>query len=116
VQGHVDTTAQLLDVTKELGGFRMRFSLPPEIAVFVAPKGSLALDGISLTIGEVDSESFSDYIVPHTWDNTTLHALQVGGRVNIETDCLAKYLFRMVQASKHVLPEGELLNLRGGES
>lgn len=98
VQGHVDGVGQVLATTAEGDTTRWRFSLPPELAVFVVEKGSIAVDGISLTVTRAEEAAFEVAIIPHTLAHTTLGTLRVGDSVNLEVDILAKYVHRMVSA------------------
>jgi riboflavin synthase len=93
VQGHVDGTARL--VARRTEGISERFELElddPTLARYLVPKGSIAVAGVSLTLGEVSGRRFSVYLIPHTLGETTLGGLATGGRVNIEIDILAKYV------------------------
>ena len=96
VQGHVDTSAEVLDFSPHGADFRLEVALPAEFAQYVAHKGSIAVDGISLTVAEVKEASFVCWIIPHTRDVTNLLDLRKGGRVNLEFDLLAKYVERIV--------------------
>ena len=92
VFGHVDGTARLVSKLKEgKDSVKLTFRYPPELRKFLAKKGSIAISGVSLTLGEVGAESFSVYLVPHTLNVTTLSSLQIGGKVNVEIDMLARY-------------------------
>ncbi len=97
VSGHVDGVAEVLDATPENASVRWRFRAPRALARFVAPKGSVALDGVSLTVNEVDGEVFGVNIIPHTASVTTFGTLQPGDRVNLEADTLARYVARMLE-------------------
>ncbi|MCI0752871.1 riboflavin synthase [Teichococcus vastitatis] len=97
VSGHVDGVAELLSVTPENGSLRLWFRLPPELAPFVAPKGSISIEGASLTVNEVEGANFGVNIIPHTAGVTTLGDLRPGSRVNIEIDMLARYVARLRQ-------------------
>ena len=97
VFGHVDAVTELISSAPDGESYRLEFALPPELARFVAPKGSVTLAGVSLTIGEVSSNSFSVYIVPHTWNVTSLGKLEVGAKVNLEIDMLARYVERQLR-------------------
>lgn len=97
VQGHVDATIELLSVLKEGNAYRMRFRLDNAISRYVAMKGSVALDGISLTVADLGSDWFEVAVIPHTWRETTLAMLRPADRVNIEVDVLAKYIERLLQ-------------------
>ena len=99
VQGHVDTTAEVLDFSPHGQDFRLEIALPAESAQYVAFKGSIAVDGISLTVAEVhdgNAASFVCWIIPHTREVTNLAARRKGERVNLEFDLLAKYVERIV--------------------
>ncbi len=99
VTGHVDGIGTVLGICEEGESRRVGFSVGPEIAPYVAQKGSITIDGVSLTVNEVsDHESdthFSVNLIPHTWSVTTLGELVAGRPVNIEIDVLARYLARM---------------------
>ena len=99
VQGHVDTAAEVLDFSPHGADFRLEVALPAEFAQYVAFKGSIAVDGISLTVAEVrdtGAGSFVCWIIPHTREVTNLAARKKGERVNLEFDLLAKYVERIV--------------------
>jgi len=96
VQGHVDATAEVLDSSQHGQDFRLEIALPPDFAQYVAHKGSIAVDGISLTVAEVRDESFVCWIIPHTRAVTNLAGRRKGERVNLEFDLLAKYVERIV--------------------
>lgn len=100
VQGHVDATTavQAIDELAD-GSFRYTFALPAGMADYVVEKGSIAVDGISLTVAAVDATSFSIAVIPHTHEVTTLGSRTVGDRVNLEADVLAKYVERLVRPS-----------------
>lgn len=97
VQGHIDGTATLIAVTPGDAWRVLRFSLDPEHAPLVARKGSIAIDGVSLTVSDVGEDWFEVSLIPETLGATTLGALQVHSRVNIETDILARQVERMLQ-------------------
>lgn len=91
VQGHVDATATVVRVDKTAGEVRLSFTLDePDLAVYLAPKGSVAVSGVSLTIAAVEGATFSVALIPTTLAKTTLNFRAVGDKVNIETDMLAK--------------------------
>ncbi|GAB2906736.1 riboflavin synthase [Nonomuraea fastidiosa] len=96
VQGHVDGTAVLLSRQPGESWDDLRFSLPPALSPYVAEKGSIAIDGISLTVTTVDDESFGVSLIPTTLKLTTMGERQVGDVVNIEVDVIAKYVERLV--------------------
>ena len=97
VSGHVDGRGQVLSITPENGSFRLAFEAPAELARFIASKGSIAVDGVSLTVNEVERRRFGVNIIPHTWTATTLGALQPGEQVHLEIDMLARYVARLVE-------------------
>ena len=96
LSGHVDTTIPLLDRQAEGDSWRLKFGLPKEYRQFVAPKGSAALDGISLTVNEVGPDWFGVNIISHTWQHTTLSDRQIGDKVNFEVDLIARYVERQL--------------------
>jgi len=98
VQGHVDAVGQVLAVTPEGETTRWRFLLPDSLQPFVVNKGSITVDGISLTVTTIVPGAFEVAIIPHTLAHTTLGTAPVGARVNLEVDILAKYVHRMVSA------------------
>lgn len=97
VSGHVDATVKLLAREPDGDAERMVFELPPALAPYVSRKGSVCLDGVSLTVNMVQDDRFSVCIIPHTLKATTLGTLAEGGRVNLEVDMIARYLERLVQ-------------------
>jgi riboflavin synthase len=96
VTGHIDGSGRFESRLKEGNGVVYKFSADPELMVLVAAKGSIAVDGISLTVVDVSDEAFTVWIVPHTESATNLSTLKPGDSVNLETDILAKYVARMV--------------------
>ncbi len=94
VSGHVDGLAELKSVTQDGDSYRLKFRAPAPLHRFIAPKGSVALDGISLTVNEVEGDIFGVNIIPHTWHYTTLSKTRVGDGVNLEVDRLARYAAR----------------------
>lgn len=98
VFGHVDGVATLKSKSVEGDGFKLVWDYPSELSKFLAPKGSVTLSGVSLTVGEVSDSTMSVYIIPHTADVTTLGGLSVGEKVNIEIDMLARYVVSAVSA------------------
>jgi riboflavin synthase len=96
VQGHIDTTAKLHDRRPEGQWEFLEFTLDPAWTKFLVPKGSIAVDGVSLTLVAVETGSFSVMLIPHTLAVTTLGLLEPGGSVNIETDILAKHVARLL--------------------
>jgi riboflavin synthase len=100
VQGHVDCAARILAFEQSGGEHRLEVELPAEFAHYVASKGSIAVNGISLTVAKVLPERFVVWIIPHTKRHTNLEYAQVGDSLNLEFDILAKYVERML--SRHV--------------
>jgi riboflavin synthase len=99
VSGHVDGLGEVLSVEPELGSHRVRIRAPQPLHRLIARKGSIAVDGVSLTVNEVEGEEFSVNIIPHTWDVTTLGRLKAGDKVNLEIDMLARYLARWLETA-----------------
>ena len=94
VSGHVDGLGQVLSIDPEGGSHRVRIRAPRPLHRYIAPKGSVAVEGVSLTVNEVEDDVFGVNIIPHTWDVTTLGRLRPGDPVNLEIDMLARYLAR----------------------
>jgi riboflavin synthase len=98
VQGHVDTTTTLRAATPKAGDLRLDFEMPAEYARYIAYKGSVAINGVSLTVAEVGADTFTIWIIPHTRKATNLGNLEAGDEVNLECDILAKYTERILAA------------------
>ncbi len=97
VQGHVDSTTQIMNIESEDdGSYKYTFDLDDSWSRYICEKGSIAIDGISLTVANVDDTSFSIAIIPHTWEVTNLSNKAAGDSVNIEVDVLAKYVERQL--------------------
>jgi riboflavin synthase len=94
VSGHVDGVGEVLSVESEGGSHRVRIRAPRPLHRHIAPKGSITVEGVSLTVNEVEDDVFGVNLIPHTWDVTTLGELKAGSRVNLEIDMLARYLAR----------------------
>lgn len=99
VQGHVDGTGKIIRLEANGQDHIVTVSLPPEIHRLCIDKGSLAIDGISLTIAELGSASALFWITPHTWQHTHLHAARPGQTINLESDMLAKYVAKLLTAT-----------------
>jgi len=97
VQGHVDTTGTFLSKRQEGNSFVFRFGYPAEVGRYIVHKGSIAVDGISLTIANLTDEYFEVWVVPHTLQETNLNYLKTGDAINLEVDILAKYIERLLQ-------------------
>ncbi len=98
VSGHVDGLAEVLSVRDEGESTRVRFRAPQGLARFIAPKGSVALNGTSLTVNEVEGAEFGVNLIPHTKSATTWDRVAAGDRVNLEIDTLARYVARLAEA------------------
>jgi riboflavin synthase len=96
VQGHVDCTTKVVACEERQGDLRLDFELPPRFAHYLAWKGSICVNGVSLTVAELTEISFSVWLIPHTRHGTNLGDLAVGSAVNLEFDILAKYVERIV--------------------
>jgi riboflavin synthase len=99
VLGHVDATGVLTEVTPDGEFFWIRVAFDPEFSPYLIPKGSVAIDGISLTVASLYDRDFTVQIIPFTWEHTNLRALHAGDRVNIEVDVIGKYVVRVAQLS-----------------
>ncbi len=94
VSGHVDGVGEVISVRSEGGSHRVQVRVPKPLHRYIAPKGSITVEGVSLTVNEVEDDVFGVNLIPHTWDVTTLGELKPGVRVNLEIDMLARYLAR----------------------
>lgn len=99
VSGHVDGLAELQSITQDADSYRLAIEVPADLAKFIAPKGSVTLDGISLTVNEVEADVFGVNIIPHTWQKTTLSQRNEGDKLNIEIDMLARYVARQLEVA-----------------
>jgi riboflavin synthase len=97
VSGHVDGVGEVIATRPEGGSVRWSFRVPTALARFIAPKGSVAIDGVSLTVNEVDGCEFGVNIIPHTAQMTRFGSLTVGDKVNIEIDTVARYVARLAE-------------------
>lgn len=97
VSGHIDGTGRITDIKKDDNAVWYTISAPPDILRYIVEKGSIAIDGISLTIAYVDSRCFKVSIIPHTSANTTLALRKPGDTVNLENDCIGKYVEKLLQ-------------------
>ncbi|WP_194096610.1 riboflavin synthase [Marivivens aquimaris] len=95
VSGHVDGVAELIELKDEGDSTRMTFRAPDDLAKFIAPKGSVALNGTSLTVNEVDGATFGINVIPHTKTVTTWGDVKVGDPINLEIDTMARYVARL---------------------
>ena len=97
VTGHVDGLATLISVTQEGGSHRLTLEAPDSLARFIAAKGSVTLDGISLTVNEVEGNRFGVNLIPHTWQVTTFAQRKPGDTLNLEIDLIARYVARLTE-------------------
>ena len=97
VTGHIDGVSIIEDIWADGDSMRYKFSIPNGLESLLAKKGSVAINGVSLTINEVSSSTFEVNIIPHTMEKTTFHSLITGDRVNIEVDILARYVDRQLK-------------------
>ena len=97
VSGHVDGTARIERIAPEGDSLRLTFRAPPHLARFIAPKGSVALNGTSLTVNEVEGDTFGINLIPHTREVTTWGEAEEGDLVNLEIDTLARYVARLAE-------------------
>lgn len=100
VTGHVDGVGRVVETHDDGRSWRVTFELAPELARYVAPKGSVTIEGVSLTVNEVDGVRFGVNLIPHTREVTTLGALTPGSPVNVEVDIIARYVERLLSAPR----------------
>ncbi|RIA55860.1 riboflavin synthase [Dichotomicrobium thermohalophilum] len=103
VTGHVDAVAEIVCATRDGESTRFEIEVPREVAPFIAPKGSVALDGTSLTVNEVSGTRFGVNLIPHSLSITTWGEKRAGDRLNLEIDLLARYVARLLEAQKQGL-------------
>ena len=107
VSGHVDGTGEVLESEDDgAGGRRMRFSFPDELRGLLSRKGSVVVSGVSLTVNDADTNSFSVHVIPHTLESTNLGALKIGARANLEADLLARHIARILESRPPSAPVG----------
>lgn len=97
VQGHVDATGTIEDIRRDGDSFWLTVKFPPHLAAYIVRKGSITVNGISLTVAGVDDRHFDVQIIPYTWEHTNLHLAKHGEAVNIECDILGKYVVRVAE-------------------
>lgn len=110
VQGHVNGLARLTHIKKLGNNYEISFSPEKDLFRYMTQEGSIAIDGISLTIAKLSEKDFTVSIIPHTFENTILHTKKVGDSVNIEVDMLAKYLERLLKFEEKTTDWNKLLN------
>ena len=97
VSGHIDATSRLQSIIKENNSYILKFLISNSLSKYVVEKGSITVNGISLTVIEVTKNYFTVGIIPHTWKKTMLRTIKVGGFVNVEVDILAKYVEKLLK-------------------
>lgn len=100
VSGHVDGVGRITKKEPTGGAVKVTFQVPADLVRFIAPKGSICVSGVSLTVNHVEGDAFDVVLVPHTRDKTSLDALPVGSRINLEVDLLARYVDRLLEVGK----------------
>jgi len=100
VAGHVDGVGQIVDIRPDGESRRFTLEVPPDLARYIAPKGSVALDGVSLTVNEVKQDRFEINIIPHTLTRTTLGVRRTGDKLNLEVDLIARYVARLMELKR----------------
>jgi len=98
VSGHVEATGELIEIKQDQNSYLLTFQIPSRIEKYMIEKGSITINGISLTIINIGDNKFSVGIIPHTWKITNLHTLNIGDKINLETDLLAKHLEKLTKA------------------
>jgi riboflavin synthase len=110
VSGHVDCVGTLAGLKEEGDFFILEFSMPPDNDRYVVEKGSITVDGISLTVNSCSQGHFSVSIIPHTWQMTTLAELKAGGKVNLEVDIIGKYVEKLLAENKGADEKDVIIN------
>ncbi len=100
VQGHADCVGEVIKIEKKEKSFDFFIKIPQDYVKYVVPKGSITIDGVSLTVNDVYHDSFRLTIIPHTIENTLIKNYKIGTRVNVETDMFARYLYHMFKGKK----------------
>jgi riboflavin synthase len=111
VQGHVDATGSIAEVRKEGDSHLIAVTFPPDLRPCIVRKGSIAVDGISLTVARVDNDRFDMQIIPYTWQHTHLHVVRAGDAVNLETDILGKYVVRAFELRERESPKLQMASI-----
>lgn len=101
VQGHVDGVGRVVSLDRDATGATLTVSLPADLRRYLVEKGSVAVDGVSLTVAGLDGDGFSVALIPHTLDRTTLGSIRAGDPVNLEVDVIAKYVESMLDGRTH---------------
>ncbi len=111
VQGHVDAVASVSSVTKKGASYTLKINYPEKLGKYIVEKGSVCLDGISLTVAAINGTSFEAAVIPHTFENTNLRFKNPGDMINLETDQIARYVEKLL---KNETKEDKLLSLING--
>ena len=101
VTGHVNTCAKVKKITKHSKSFELSVAIPHKFNKYVCEEGSICINGVSLTINKVIDSDVHLFVIPHTWNNTSFKALNIGERINVEFDILIKYLERLTETKKN---------------
>ena len=112
VQGHVDVIGKFINANQIGEGHKVEVGFSPELGKYIVHKGSITVDGISLTVASLTKNSFQIAIIPHTWKNTNLSSLTAGDEVNLEVDVIAKYVEKMLNPYLQTKSEISLDQLR----
>ena len=111
VSGHVDGVGRVVEKTSVGESVKVTFEAPHELARFIAQKGSVCVSGVSLTVNNVERNRFDVMLIPHTMEKTTFSSLEVGAKVNLEVDVLARYVARLLEADKEdAAPDSRFLD------
>ncbi len=113
VSGHVDCVGTIISLRRDARSIRVAVRIPAEVSRYIAKKGSVCIDGVSLTVNEVSAEDFEVNIIPHTAEVTIIGGYAEGTRVNIEVDVVARYLERLISADEHAGITKEFLRAHG---
>ncbi len=105
IQGHVDAVGEILEIKKNKNSYDLIIKTSPEIMKYIAPKGSIAIDGVSLTLNDVFSDRFRLTIIPHSFENTIFKYYKIHQKVNIETDMFSRYIYHMFKEKKEDINE-----------
>ena len=105
IQGHVDAIGEVLEIKKIDNSYDVIIKTDPKIIKYIAPKGSIAIDGVSLTVNNVFSDRFRLTIIPHTFENTIFKHYKIHQKVNIETDMFARYIYHMLKKEPNINDE-----------
>lgn len=109
VQGHIETLTTLVNIEKQNDFYNMTFSFDEKYGKYIVKKGSITLNGISLTVAKLDSCKLVVAVIPHTFDNTNLKYLKIGDRINLETDIIAKYVENFLSRSDNSVIDDKFL-------